>query len=402
MGSHRTIDQTPMTWPSKVFLESTALFRLGPELENVEFARLLQLRDHLQFELKVAEVSWCEYLRRREKEVRDCVAKIRQCKADLAKHDQATNELEQAEQKALAHFRSVREYFSSKAQKLGIVIVPMAPVDLRLLFEMSLANDPPFEDSQSDSGEKTKEKGFRDALIMFTILADIEDRQQDNALIITGDKRLTDGFQSQASRYRTKLDVVPTLQEATSHIDARIDKWYRDQLRTEAATAKDMLLRYRARISESLQQVRELTENDLGQGPLSVLLGGNTERLNIVELRSLTFDDVESALWKDADKDESRILFKVRCLANVIATPQSSFLSWEPTKFAVGGGKQSGIRASVFDPTPTVQKEVPVSLYGEAQLKRAGEEWELASLKVDRSLPETEWKELQKRTIQLR
>ena len=55
MGSDRPIDPTPMTWPRKVFLESTALFRLGPELENVEFARLLQLRDHLQFELKVAE-----------------------------------------------------------------------------------------------------------------------------------------------------------------------------------------------------------------------------------------------------------------------------------------------------------------------------------------------------------
>ena len=74
---------------------------------------------------------------------------------------------------------------------------------------------------------------------------------------------------------------MPTLQEATSHIDARIDKWYREQLRAEKTKAKDMLLRYRTQISESLQQVRELTENDLGQGPLSALLGGNTERLNI-------------------------------------------------------------------------------------------------------------------------
>jgi hypothetical protein len=152
------------------------------------------------------------------------------------------------------------------------------------------------------------------------------------------------------------------MQATTSHIDERIDKWYRDQLRAEAATAKDMLLRYRTQISESLQQVRELTDNDLGQGPLRALYGGNTERLNIDELRSLTFDDVESALWKDIDEDESRILFKVRCLANVVATPQDSFLTWEPTKFAVGGGKQSGRRASIFDSAPTVQKELPVSL----------------------------------------
>ena len=49
-----------------------------------------------------------------------------------------------------------------------------------------------------------------------------------------------------------------------------------------------------------------------------------------------------------------------------------------------------------------MQKEVPVSLYGEARLKRAAGEWELVSLKVDRSLPEAEWEELQRRTVQLR
>lgn len=389
-----------MTWPRKVFLESTVLFRLGPRLENVEFAELLQLRDNLGFELSVAEVSWREYLRRREKEIRDCVAKIRQCRADLAKHDQGSVELEQAEQKALAHFRNVSEYFSTKAQNLGITILPMASVEVRPLLEMSLANDPPFEDSQSESGEKTKEKGFRDALIMFTVLANIENRPQDNALIITNDKRLTDSFRFQAPKHGTSLDVVANLQLAVSHITARIDKFYREKLRTEAKQAKSMLLRYRTQISESLQQVRELTENDLGQGPLSALFG-NKERLNIQELRSLTFDDVESALWKDADKDKSRILFKIRCLANVIATPQPSFVSWNPTTFWVGGGKQSDFRLSLFDSIPPVQREVPVSLYGEAQLEKAGGDWELVSLKVDKSLPEAEWIELQKLTKEL-
>jgi hypothetical protein len=173
-GSHHyRTHRSKMNWPPKVFLESTALFRLGPRLENVEFAELLQLRDGLKFELSVAEVSWREYLRRREKEVRDCLAKIRQCRADLAKHDQASSELEQAEQKISAHLGNVSQYFSTKAQSLGITILPMAGVDVRLLLDMSLANNPPFEDSQSDAGEKTKEKGFRDALIMFTVLANI-------------------------------------------------------------------------------------------------------------------------------------------------------------------------------------------------------------------------------------
>ena len=51
-------------WPRKVFPESTVLFRLGPRLENVEFAELLERRDQLGFELMVSEVSWREFLRR--------------------------------------------------------------------------------------------------------------------------------------------------------------------------------------------------------------------------------------------------------------------------------------------------------------------------------------------------
>jgi len=70
-----------MNWPRKVFLESNALFRLGPRLENVDFAKLLERRDDLGFEL----VSWREFMRRREKEVGDCLTKIKQCRADLAK-----------------------------------------------------------------------------------------------------------------------------------------------------------------------------------------------------------------------------------------------------------------------------------------------------------------------------
>ena len=350
----------------------------------------------------MAEVSWREYLRRREKEVQDCLAKIKQSRRDLAKHEQASDELALAEQKTSAHLQNVSKYFAARFQNLGITILPTTAVDLRLLLEMSLANEPPFEDSQSDAGEKTKEKGFRDALIMFTVLADIENRPQDNTLIVTDDKRLTEGFKLQASRRGTKVDIVANLQEAISHITARLEKWYRDKLRKEADEAKSMLLRYRREISASLQQVRELTEYDLGQGPLSALLG-NAERLNIQELRSLTLDDVESALWKDADKDKSRILFKIRCLANVIATVQPSTMSYGgPTTFEVGGGKQAGIRATAFDYLAPIERAVPFKLYGEAQLEREGHDWKLVDVKVDKSLPDEEWKELQKRTVELK
>ena len=46
-----------MSWPRRVFVESTALFQLGPRLENVDFARLLEMRDKLGIELCTTEVT---------------------------------------------------------------------------------------------------------------------------------------------------------------------------------------------------------------------------------------------------------------------------------------------------------------------------------------------------------
>ena len=316
--------------------------------------------------------------------------------------DSDTGELQE---KRLAHpaeaekFQNIREYFAAKAKSLQITIVPTPSIDVRALLEMSLTNDPPFEDSQSESGEKTKEKGFRDVLIMFTVLDTIRDRPQDMALIITDDKRLTDAFHIQAPKHGTRLDLVANLEAAVAHIKARLDKWYRDKLRREADDAKNMLLQYRDQIAESVRQVRQLTDWDLGQGPLAGLGGEEREYLNIQELRSLEFDQVESALWKDTDKERSRILFKLRCNAHVIATGQSLVL-FDPTNYTVGGGK--GFRKlSDLSMTP-VEKDVPITLYGEAQFEKVKEGWQLVSIKVDRSLPEEEWKELWKHDIQLK
>lgn len=310
-----------MSWPDKVFLESTALFQLGARLENVELAELIRLRDHLSFELAVAEVSWREYLRRREKEVRDCLAKLRQCKSELVKHGQPVTDLEQAEQNVSKYLDNIRDSFLQKAKSLKIAIVPTAAIDIHKLTEMSLGSVPPFEDSQSDAGEKTKEKGFRDALIMFTILEHTRSVPDTNGLVVTRDNRLAEGFGRFAPEYNAQLEVVPNLQTAVSHIYGKVEQWYRKKLEQETAEAKSALLEHRDQISQTVRQIRDLTEDDLGQGVLSRVLGRAEERINIQELRSVSFDMVESALWKDKDKAVSRILFKIRCLAHVFGTP---------------------------------------------------------------------------------
>jgi hypothetical protein len=77
-----------MTWPRKIFIESTALFQLGPRLENVDFANLLNLREMVQFELFISDVNFREYLRFRKKELQQTRNRLQDASRDLDKYSQ--------------------------------------------------------------------------------------------------------------------------------------------------------------------------------------------------------------------------------------------------------------------------------------------------------------------------
>ena len=76
--------------------------------------------------------------------------------------------------------------------------------------------------------------------------------------------------------------------------------------------------------------------------------------------------------------------------------PPPAWLSFRPITYEVGGGKRAGIEVAAADSIPIVEKDVPVSLYGEAVLEKTDSDRRLDSIKVDRSLPEPEWRELEK------
>jgi hypothetical protein len=55
--------------PRRIYIESTALIQLGQKFENVDFEKLLALRDSAGLRIFVSEVSWLEYVRKRKKDL---------------------------------------------------------------------------------------------------------------------------------------------------------------------------------------------------------------------------------------------------------------------------------------------------------------------------------------------
>jgi hypothetical protein len=173
-----------------------------------------------------------------------------------------------------------------------------------------------------------------------------------------------------------------------------VGEWYREHLLEESEQAKAMLAKYKEGIAEQVSQVRELTDFDLGINTLAGMLGG-TKSLeigkSIERVNSLNLEDIESAVWRDKDKPESRILFRILCAAHV--TRKSStfhpFLATSST-YAVGGGKSAAPSIfTAFSPRQEREQERTLSvwLYGEAVFVRTNEDWKLLRIKVDKSEP---------------
>jgi hypothetical protein len=376
-----------VTITKKIFLETNSLYSLGPRLENVDLAQLQDLRKNLGFELLVAETSWLEYLRHRRKELTDCLTRNHQNRNMLEKHGQSVQLFEQSHEHIAESLATVDERYNKRASDLGLVVVPLPAIDVRVLLEMSLAGDPPFEYSQSESAEKTKEKGFRDATIMFTMLESI--RGQDDVVIVTGDGLLKRGIEQRAKEYQTNPRIVANIAAAVAAVTDEVVKWYKEHLKEEAGEAIALLLQYRDQIVAGVREVRELSEIDLGQGVLARELGGSEgERLDIERVVSLEFDAINSAVWKDREKPVSRILFNIDCKARVLASPQAFF--WSPANFTIGGEKRQIPFWEVNRREPPNEREIPVQLYGEAKFENVDNHWRLNSLKVERSFSE-EW-----------
>ncbi len=189
-----------MHWPQVIFIESTSLYQLGARLETVDLAKLIEIRDSLGIRLCVSEVSWLEYVRHRKREIQAALRQIAQSQSGLAAYDQQFGGLEDAREKATHLLDGIEAFLVERAGKLRLEIVPTPNIDMNRLLRMSIDCVAPFEESN--------EKGFRDSVIMFTVLSTVRGRPEDNCMVITADKLMRDNPRKNQGSLRQKGKMV--------------------------------------------------------------------------------------------------------------------------------------------------------------------------------------------------
>jgi hypothetical protein len=394
-----------MAVPRTIFLETTALVQLGPRLENADLARLLEIRASSPFEILIAEVSWMEFLRHRKAEVADTIDKIKSVAGTLQNHGASLVQITHAEKALQKYLARIGEHFLEKATKLGFRIVPLPDnITVRSLLEMSIECVPPYEHR-----EKKSEKGFRDSLIMFTILQEIQGRIDDNALLICGDGLLLEGISIHSDQFCTSVHTVPDLPSAVEFVETGMDADKRAEIRESINEAKQVLGQFEKQISDRVTEIRELSDSDLGQsGPfyrlaedqkdLYGILGKPPETyVEIYRLDSVSFDEVVTAVWKDKQAGTARILFMIRCKALVQARAPYLATYDGGKHYRLGVPQPYGFSITLGQAAqnPTEEREMPVHLYGEVHLQKIDHRWALESLRIDKSLSsEEEYDEL--------
>lgn len=382
-----TSEQTTGGWPRKIFLDTTELYTLGPQLDNVELAQLQQLRKWLHFDVLISEVSMLEHIREQKRYLRTAVHSLSKAQKALETFSIPPGDLAQLAERGKDFLENRFDlHLRQLASEREIGIIPLPTVDLETLLDMSLNYKPPFE--------RKGEKGFRDSLIMFSIMQTIQGRPEDNALLVTNDKRLKAGCQLALDTYDTRLTVVESLAEMHTHMNRRISQEYVRILSEEGEEAKGFLAKHLQEIENRLTDIQPLTVSNFGGGLAGLLGGSADDDANYIEkVLSIHLAGIQSAIWKNKEKANSRILFKIRCEATVIIRKPTYHPAWETKKFMLGGQTiEEPTRMSFGTPT---EKILEMYLYGDATLVRNQSDWDLVDVKLNKRFPiDDEWRDL--------
>jgi hypothetical protein len=381
----------------KIFLESNVLFQLGPRLENADLSRLLSVKESVPIEILVAEVSWKEYLRDRKSEVGRCLERFRPITSELGNHGVRLAELNRAEKALEAYLARLEEHFGTKAMDRGFQIVPMPNnIDVRRLLEMSIDCVPPFEGRDA----KSKEKGFRDSLIMFTVLENTRDSSGMETILVTGDILLEEGISLHQQEFNTTIRVYADIASAVDFLETGLDEEKRGRILASSEEARLVLEQFRDQMVAKVSEIRELSDSDLGQGgpfitpkpgeipQFSFLAKNLNEYVDIQKVLSASFEKLVTVVWKQKLENKGTILFMIQCVAKVLA--RAPYLGTYMTKknYVIGGATPLGF--GMFT-APTEEKDLQFYLYGEAQIQRSdGDQWKLNSLRLDKSLDSEE------------
>jgi hypothetical protein len=341
-----------------IFLDSTALYTLGSSMTNPDFQALTGLRS-FDWPCKIctSRVNWLEYLRQRKEQVLEVNTRLSQIARDLDKLEftpEDNTALTALGARLIEHMEQLEKLYEDKAKEIDLIITPI-PKNASLDLYVSLAMEciPPFE--------RKNEKGFRDAVSLFSYFEYAQEQNLEDVLVVSNDNLFGEAAKRFAPDYSLNVTVVKTIPAA---YDAVIfgASWIIQRRQMEANWGAMYYLETRLDMLTTL--VADINPYDrvkYAQQFLSFL--SDQRRVLLVDL--MRFVELAAASHDYRGTDKEALFFRLKCeMVLLLQPPESS-------------------------QAPAERVTMPIELYGSVKVRDEGGIKEISPAYIDRAAPPT-------------
>lgn len=306
-----------------VWLDTNTVRRWNPKLDTAEAHKFFKYVQYLQAATFLPEVVLRELVQAYVDDATECLNKQAHLKRLLTNLDlpiergQAAAPLTDLD----AHYRKV---LTDRCAEKSITVVPVGEVPLERLLDMAVKRIAPFQ--------QKGERGFRDALIVFCMLAYAQQYGQDRVNLISADKVFKEkSVVTLAAEYGVDLNVYESVESFTEYLDTLLTELIKQQRREQAERVRIFLREHEEDIQRFIENNAEFQEGFLS----GELFLGTIRRVQKIVLKDIT--KVTTVPEDSEEEGIATLLVTFEApLAIELETETPLWVPQEPKRYRVG------------------------------------------------------------------
>ena len=309
---------------TRIYFDSSALIAEGWPSLSANLQRCLQLAEFFKVrtymprvvELEL-EAHWLRTFKERRQELESKLSRLNEhllvgkAEISIPNQDDVLGEYRGAVQK-------IRDAYK-------IATTPVAGVSLEQVLMMSIDRQAPF---MAD-----KDKGFQDALIILSILGELEGVSEAAVFVTRDDAFSSPGIQTLIQRKRVKLSVLRSAGVAADNLMQHLKDVLKRLYRHESKLAKDAVLLAKERLEEFIGKHLEIPEDPFALD--SSLPPGRIDMVPVIELSKIKKVVPATRPWEKKPGEKVRLSIEAEVILEVLVR-----LLPEPVRRTLRVGKE--------------------------------------------------------------
>jgi len=233
--------------PNAIYIDTNILYNFieGTSDSNLDFIDIKEILKNIKVDFYIPEVVKKEFFYQKEKKLKEHLKRVKD-NIQSIKSMLGSNILEFKE---LEDFNSIIKKKINKELELIEIKIIRSPGSIKLkeLIDMAIKKIPPFE--------LKREKGFRDSIILFTILEHIKSNKYNFVYFITNDKIFRkDTILERFKRINAEVLILSDFNDAKNELKKNMNNLMIDYLENEKMDIKRYLNKNFEKISEYIQK----------------------------------------------------------------------------------------------------------------------------------------------------